>query len=713
MLARRLFPVVLLGLWSCLSLSAGHAADNHTPQPGTSTPAPQPCPAAATPEASAERITLQANSLEYQRDSNRVIATGQVSIQYGGKMLQADQVELNRDTNQGIAWGNVRFQTPDDDIRAVRLDFDLNTERGVLYDSTGKVAKIYQIAGERIERENARTFTVQRGRITTCLGARPDWEVRAVQSTIGLGDYITMQQPSFWIKGIPVFYVPYFILPIKEKRATGFLIPRLGYSERDGAVVHTEFFWAMTEWLDSTLGLEYLSARGWKPEVEVRYALDPLSDGQIKGAYLHDQKTGETLWRMLLQQRQDFGWNTYGVSQIDLRSRGDIVRRFSRAIDEESAIRTASYATLSKLWPNSTLSLSGQSYDGIREADAERYFRRLPQVRFEQFPTPLFGGRAAFALEASYSNLSASSIRQGDPVQRFDVYPHLTVPLALRPWMNLTVTGGVRETFVDHQAVRDEETSRMLVDVRANLEGPTLWRRYPGVAGAQALIHVLETRLAYRYVPHVSQRLLPPFEALDEDRHFLDPLETLSLIDRIAAANYTKVSLVNRLFAHTANAAGARSLREVAQFTISQGIDLRAANTEQGQWVGPLDIDLNLRIWQPWRFASTVRLLPASGTLQEASVQAGFQPWDGWSLTLTGYHREEPATDYLSGAVLITPYPGLRLGYNARYDARLGTFREHLATLYYQAQCWRVEARVRLSPLGKTDFFVQLNLLNL
>ena len=61
-------------------------------------------------------------------------------------------------------------------------------------------------------------------------------------------------------------------------------------------------------WLDSTIGVEYLSKSGVKPEVEVRYAIDPASDGQLKFAFLHDKITDQDLSRLLIQQRQDFGW---------------------------------------------------------------------------------------------------------------------------------------------------------------------------------------------------------------------------------------------------------------------------------------------------------------------------------------------------------------------------------------------------------------------
>ena len=88
----------------------------------------------------------------------------------------------------------------------------------------------------------------------------------------------------------------------------------------------------MTDWLDSTIGVEYLSKSGVKPEVEVRYAIDPASDGQLEFAFLHDRITDQDLYRLLIQQRQDFGWGIRGLTQIDKRSEGDIVGGFPKAL---------------------------------------------------------------------------------------------------------------------------------------------------------------------------------------------------------------------------------------------------------------------------------------------------------------------------------------------------------------------------------------------
>ena len=704
--------IICLCVWfmSHAYLSSLQAQTNAPPAAAGPTTPPEPCPSAAPDEGN--RVILQAETLEYIQQTKRMVATGNVRVIYGDKRLFADQLELHTETNTGTAWGHVRFITPTDDLEASRIDFDLKTERGVFYDTTGKAAKIYHLSGERIERVEARSLAVQRGRITTCTSAVPEWEFRAPEAQIDLGDYITMKHPSFWIKGIPVFYVPYFIFPIKDKRTTGFLPPRFGVGGQYGTRVGDEFFWAITDWLDSTVGVEYLSKSGVMPSAEIRYAIDPASDGQLKFVFLNDQVTNQDLYRLLIQQRQDFGWGIRGLAQLDQRSEGDIVRKFSQSIAEESAIRTASFGVLTKLFTNGGVTLEATQYKGIPDSGTTAQFHYSPRVRFSQFPTSLPGG-LLFGLDTSYARLSSTDIVNNTPVQRLDFFPRLTVPVVVPPWLGLGVTGGVHETIYDHRSTGPGPIWRQLPDLIVTLDGPAFRRRYDGFVAGQALIHMIQPQIAYRYVPEVFQDGIPPFSALVQDFHFIDPLNNFTLIDRIPAANYAKLSLSNRFYAQGLGSSGTRSVREVAHLILSQGIDMRQETGAKGQLVGPLDIDVDLRLWSRWWLESTLRVAPDTGTLQEVLWRGGLNLWPGSSLIVTNYQRQSPATQYLQGSLTVTPLEGLRLTYSVRYDAITDEFREHSVLLHYEAVCYKIDASLRIQKTGENVFYLQINLLSL
>jgi hypothetical protein len=233
------------------------------------------------------------------------------------------------------------------------------------------------------------------------------------------------------------------------------------------------------------------------------------------------------------------------------------------------------------------------------------------------------------------------------------------------------------------------------------------------------LIHVIATRLDYRYVPRVDQGDLPAFDALDEATHFLDPLETVMLVDRMGAANYAKVSLVNHLFAHGVWGLAPGQVQEAARLVLSQGLDIREATEQDGPLLGPLDVEIDLFLQQRWRFVSALRLETATGNVEASSLQLVAVLTPGWTLVAGHHYRQEPDVQYVSGSVYTSLLDRLHLGYSMRYDGLSGTVREHLLSMQYQAQCWSIDMRLRLrntedSPFfAGTSFFIQFNLFNL
>jgi hypothetical protein len=209
----------------------------------------------------------------------------------------------------------------------------------------------------------------------------------------------------------------------------------------------------------------------------------------------------------------------------------------------------------------------------------------------------------------------------------------------------------------------------------------------------------------------VAQGDIPPFEALDEEVHFLDPLEDFTLLDRIRAANYAKVSLLNRFYTQGLGDTVPRNVQEVARLILSQGLDVREATAGNGRLLGPSDIETTVFLWQRLQLTSVLRLHAASGELQEVNWRAALAVRPGWTVYAANNNRfEAPDTRYFTGGLVITPLAGLQVSYSFRYDGLSGALREHLLMLHYQAQCWNVELRYRIRELGDTDFSFKVDI---
>lgn len=219
---------------------------------------------------------------------NQVECFGNVYIRRPQQQLKADYVRLNLNTEQLYAEGNVVFNTPDHVLRGSIMDFNFQTEMGVIQNGTVENEK-YQLSGERIERLGKKRYFALEGEYTTCRDCPASWKIFGKEVDLTIDEYAHMKQVYFKINEAPSLYLPYLVVPIKTKRQSGFLFPRLQLRGPNGFSFVQPYFWAISRSMDATFGLGYLSMRGMKSENEFRYKFSERTYGQFNGFYLNDK----------------------------------------------------------------------------------------------------------------------------------------------------------------------------------------------------------------------------------------------------------------------------------------------------------------------------------------------------------------------------------------------------------------------------------------
>src|SRR5207247_1463956 len=92
------------------------------------------------------------------------------------------------------------------------------------------------------------------------------------------------------INEAPALYLPYAIIPVKTRRQTGLLFPRIQPASQNGFTFMQPFYWAISRSTDATLAAGFYALRGVKAEGQFRYVLSPRSHGQLDGFYLRDKQ---------------------------------------------------------------------------------------------------------------------------------------------------------------------------------------------------------------------------------------------------------------------------------------------------------------------------------------------------------------------------------------------------------------------------------------
>ncbi len=513
-------------------------------------------------------LTLRADT---QRKSGDVFtAEGHAEISYQDVTLRADHMEYNQQTKVAIARGHVQFDHANEHLDAESGTYNLEKQTGTFKNARGTIKAEHfanpnvlvspnplTFAAAEVERTDAETFVVEHAWLTVCKPDRPKWKFYAPRAVIHLQKSVTLYNATFHLFYIPVIYLPRASVPAGEKlRQTGFLIPSATHSTTRGYVLGDSFYWAPTDWMDATVGAQYLSLRGSSQNGELR--MKPWENATLTASYFGVidrglpepggilMKQGGHEDRLFFDAMLPDGWRAVAdVDQLSsLTFRLAFSETFAQAVNSE--VRTTTFLT--KDTDGFSVALAALSYENFLSAspDTDIDIRTAPEIRagsVDRAPwanLPIYFSFDAFADAMHRETNVPPQFSTPSFVSRMEFAPSVTAALHWWPWFSVTPTFTVRSTryggqlensdFVDEPFVRT--TAEFSLDVRPpSLErtwsdGDTQWR------------HTIEPEVAYEYVDGVNDFAKIPL--FDED-------------DTLTDTNDVQYGIMQRLFRHTNN----------------------------------------------------------------------------------------------------------------------------------------------------------------
>lgn len=171
-------------------------------------------------------LTLLADTLTYEKGSNSYKAQGNVQLEWDDATLFADSALLLQTDNTAEAQGRVLLRRGGDILHAQHLTLNLESEKGAITDGYLFMKQgNFHLRGEKMEKVGDEDYHIENGSFTVCDGAVPSWKFSAHELDVILGEYATGKNVLFYIKDVPVLYLPYMIFPLKRERQSGLLIP--------------------------------------------------------------------------------------------------------------------------------------------------------------------------------------------------------------------------------------------------------------------------------------------------------------------------------------------------------------------------------------------------------------------------------------------------------------------------------------------------------
>lgn len=600
-----------------------------------------------TPEGSGS-VEIRAESLTADREGERLIAEGAVSILWDRYRLHADRVSYRRTDGIAEAEGNVSLEDDEGNVlRAERLTLNLERETGSVEEGELWLAdEGYRVWGAHLEKTGPTSYLIKDGGFTACDGTWPSWRIEADSVEVELEKYLVGRGAAFWVEGVPVVYLPYVLFPVKRERQSGFLLPRVGYSDRDGFLVGSRYYWAPVDWADVTAGLDYRSRRGWTESVEVRYVLAEDHYGNAEVTYLRDRVDDSHRYTVQADHWSRFRDGSKFRLHVDYLGDTSYLKDLGETLDERGVERLESYAFATHDANFGTWFGLADYYENLDGSQSDA-LQTLPSLGLIGRETPLGASGLYFEPNISTTHFWRTEGTRGE---RLELTPHLAGGLSVGG-VGLTARAGYRQNLY---SVEDETISRGAADAEVGTE-VTLQRRFGG------FVHTFQPRVRYRWEGPGRGGDPPIFDDTDV---------------------FEKTSEVGFLVENR--------LLSVADFQPSLEFDVERA------------YDLLHDRWSPWRVEGGGRVGEVFSWAGDAEYQPTLKdPWLLWSLggvaesprgdrLFLGYRYLKNSASYADGGAEVVLHRLVSLLYRHRYDARDSRTLEETLGLRLTHPCWEL-----------------------
>jgi LPS-assembly protein len=511
--------------------------------------------------AAASQWHINADTIQYDPQSDEYSAEGHVRLNREGRTLTADRMTLNQTSRLANAFGHVNLTSGQDSLSGERLEWHLDQETGTLTDGTLFFNdNHFYLKGKEIKKTGPLTYNIKSAHITTCDGPNPAWHLTGKELEVTVEGYGAATHAAFWARQVPVIYSPYLVFPVKSKRQTGLLMPEPALSERKGFQYLQPFFWAINAHSDATLVADYMERRGTRLGAEYRYMASENSYGTLmadgfedrkvddgqpenteKWGYAddnHDRPNTERYW-LRAKLNQSLPAKVTAKLDVDTVSDQDYLKEFQsgtngfdytrnlylggfgRDIDDYTNPVRLNQLNLNRLWSGYALNADARWYDDVIKRTQDQpmdTLQQLPSVTLDGTKKRVAGSPVYFDLLSGYTHFYR---QEGTRGQRADLYPRLYYPT--RPFNAFSVepSAGLRQTYwhVDQweppSPEGETQFQRTIYDLRLDTSTELLRVFNFTTAGCDRLKHAIKPQVVYEYTPDQEQEDLPQFDDLD------------------------------------------------------------------------------------------------------------------------------------------------------------------------------------------------------
>jgi LPS-assembly protein len=523
------------------------------------------------------KVAAGTQTVSGPKDARIFVYEGNVDARIGTYRLQADKVTVYEATNKVLAEGNVVFDQGDQQrITGSTAEWNYRTKTGYFINSTGFTNQTQDgtrlfFTADRVDKVSLDTIIATNVQVTACDEDVPKWSFHAKRIKIKTGDRVRLYSPNLRVKRLPVFYLPYASISIKDRdRASGFLTPTFGGSGQKGFRLSNAYYQTLGRSADVTVRSDMYSARGFGLGADLRtransrsylnagfYVIKDRTLGHKSDAD-HPDQGGSSMY---VEGVHYFPNGFIAAADVNVTSNLAYRQVFSESIQQAISPEERSQIFVNKDLDEYSFNFLARSQvtflPNSASANTRVRIRNLPGIEMEKRATALDFFKKLpiyYSFEASADGVSRKETADdliafrldagGDPivtpsiVQRLDYHPKLQVPLHFYG-MSFTASAGGRLTFYSNSIdpVNRQVLSRNLTrgygEFEFDFRPPALFKDFHRGNGALFFRHLIEPYITYRRIFGVDN---------------FNRIIRFDYLDAVADTNEIEFGISNRFF---------------------------------------------------------------------------------------------------------------------------------------------------------------------
>jgi len=402
--------------------------------------------------------------------------------------------------------------------------------------------------------------------VTACDEDVPKWSFHAKRAEIKTGDRVRVYSPTLRVKDVPIFYLPYASVSIKQRdRASGFLTPTFGGSGAKGFRVSSAYYQTLGRSADVTLRSDLYTSRGVGIGADVRTRANSRSYFNLgfyavkdrvlgpKADAAHPDQGGSSFY---VEGVHYFPNGFIAAADVNITSNLAFRQVFSDNIQQAISPEERSQVFVNK--DHGDYSFNFLARTQVTSLPTSRIrIRELPGITIEKRASPLSflkklpvyfsfeaGAEGVSRKESVDDLLAFRSEVGGDPiispslVQRLDFHPRVALPLSFAGF-SVTATAARRVTFYSNsmdqanRSVLSRNLTRGYGEFELDVRPPALAKDFHHRNGVFFFRHVIEPYITYRKISGINE---------------FDRIIRFDYNDAIADTNEIEFGISNRFF---------------------------------------------------------------------------------------------------------------------------------------------------------------------